>query len=779
MAEDDDVKIRDAEQALTAAKGQKAFAARRKFLRQALAATSGVALAELFPSSLSLANLQQVQCTKGQPLIPIGEITSNGTQLYGNRLQAVLRVVNSNRAVPTSVSASKQTMLRYYSGYNPYKSGQMWPPPGRTAPGPGPTFRCSIGDVVEITFLNQVDVGRYPRSAFSGQEGTETGCDQGTTNTDPKWYPQSTGDTFPNCFHASSAANVHFHGTHVSPSTTGDNVIVNVWPDPKVKESDVKAAFDAVFAQGQQGNFPQKWRDLPVSWRNAQMGPEATWPNGPDKGLVGKFDATAPYKGGRGLPANLQLWPVDYAQVQKNQWPQYYVGSYPICFKIPRYDGSPTGVKMGQAPGTHWYHSHKHGSTSINLFNGLSGAFIIEDNDPNSRYAYDGKLKAFYRGNLKQLVLFFQQITSTINLLTAGAGAAPVLVNGQFTPTITMRPGEVQLWRMINACVQRALTFQFASCNTGDPPPQFKQTAQDGVQFHPLNYQIQPLTQNNSINMAPANRIDALVQAPMKLGTYTLGPTNAPIAFIQVTGTAMQMGFPSTADFPEMPPFLNTITDAEIKRPLQPPPATCKVTQPTDIPTRIICYGWEKGRQTPFRTGAGAAPHYTIDGKQFEDNHVDQTMTLDTAEEWLIVNQTTVAHPFHIHVNPFQIVEVFDPNTMTKPVRIVVDRADADAARAKWGDSKTYVAGPRVWWDNFALPLAQKSGNQMILGPDGFAATPGYFIMRSRFVDFTGLYVQHCHILAHEDRGMMQLLQVCRDPNSQECKNQASEVKHH
>src|SRR5262249_59114605 len=194
MAEDDDVKMRDAEQALTAAKGQKAFAARRKFLRQALAASSGVVLAELLPSSLSLANLQQVQCAKGQPLIPIGEITSNGTNLYGNRLQAVLKVVNSNRMVPTSVSASKQTMLRYYAGYNPYKSGQLWPPPGRTAPGPGPTFRCSIGDVVEITFLNQVNVSAYPASAFNGQKSSETGCDRATTDTEQKRHPQTSTD---------------------------------------------------------------------------------------------------------------------------------------------------------------------------------------------------------------------------------------------------------------------------------------------------------------------------------------------------------------------------------------------------------------------------------------------------------------------------------------------------------------------------------------------------------------------------------------------------------
>ena len=75
------------------------------------------------------------------------------------------------------------------------------------------------------------------------------------------------------------------------------------------------------------------------------------------------------------------LWPVNYAAIKNGEWPEYYIGSYPYCFKIPRFLlGS--GYKMGQAPGTHWYHSHKHGSTSLNMFNGMSGALIIEDNRP-------------------------------------------------------------------------------------------------------------------------------------------------------------------------------------------------------------------------------------------------------------------------------------------------------------------------------------------------------------------------------------------------------------
>jgi len=746
MAENDDVKIQkvEANETAPASKEQKARAARRMFLRQALAVSSGIALTEMLPASLVNAASQQVQCTPGKALTTVGEIRSNGT-----KLQAVLKVVNGNRAVPTSVAANQTQMLRFYKGYNPANPSQTWPPDNSTAAGPGPTFRCNLGDDVQITFLNQVNVGNFPASMFSGDTGSDTGCDQGTTSTDPNWYPKTTGDTFPNCFHASSAANVHFHGTHVTPSTTGDNVLVNIWPNTKVKEADVQAAFNQIFSQCASGNIPHSWGDLPQSWRDYQMGPQSGWPNGPNKGVLGQYDATQPYKGGRGLPPELRLWPVNYSAINLGEWPQYYVGAYPYCFKIPRFLlGAP--YKMGQAPGTHWYHSHKHGSTSLNMFNGMSGALIIEDNTVTG---YDAKLKSFYNNNLVEMVLVFQQIDGGNNLMSSGAGsggaAPPVLVNGQYTPLINMQPGQIQLWRMINACVQRAFSVQFASCNTGDPAPVFKQTAQDGVQLAFTNY---AKSSNGAvpINMAPANRVDALVQAPAKAGLYVLGTTGAPLLFIQVGGPSVSMRFPTTEDqFPVQPPFLNDITDIEIRL------------------WRTVVYGWEKGRQGAGRNPGNAqpplvpnaAPHYTIDGKQFEDGYVNQKMLLNTAEEWTIYNQTSVAHPFHIHVNPFQIVEVFDPNTMSKPIRIV-NEADMPAAQKKYGDTKTLILGPAVWWDNFAIPIAKTTNGKVDLGPDGFASNPGYFAMRSRFVDFTGQYVQHCHILAHEDRGMMQLLEV-------------------
>jgi FtsP/CotA-like multicopper oxidase with cupredoxin domain len=59
----------------------------------------------------------------------------------------------------------------------------------------------------------------------------------------------------------------------------------------------------------------------------------------------------------------------------------------------------------------------------------------------------------------------------------------------------------------------------------------------------------------------------------------------------------------------------------------------------------------------------------------------------------------------------------------------------------------------------FAIPSGRAATDvrgKVINGADGNPIViPGYFKMRSRFVDYPGVYVLHCHILIHEDRGMM------------------------
>ena len=76
-------------------------------------------------------------------------------------------------------------------------------------------------------------------------------------------------------------------------------------------------------------------------------------------------------------------------------------------------------------------------------------------------------------------------------------------------------------------------------------------------------------------------------------------------------------------------------------------------------------------------------------------------------------------------------------------------RASSQAARTS-----------RVFPIPAGIAATDQSGNP-IKGPDGQQLiAAGYFKMRSRFVDFTGTYVIHCHILAHEDRGMMTVVEV-------------------
>jgi FtsP/CotA-like multicopper oxidase with cupredoxin domain len=773
---------------------------RRLFIDTALAATTAVAVTQAVPFAAAAAGKNPHRPAAlaapaptppagipaaSKKLVRIGEIRSSK-----RKLRAVITVRNERKLVPTgfdstntkvtyaqSAGANGQPvypMLRYFHGRNPGNSAQQWPPPNPSgvanaaAPaGPGPTLRCELDDFVEITLLNHVRTEDFGGTLDAGETGRSTGCDTvkfigGNPNLG-SGYPNN--DRFPDCLHGSSSANIHFHGTHVTPSTTGDNVLVNVRPNPKVTERDVAGPFAEIFAFTEMmRHSPQKWAQLPRKFRVDQ------------ERLLKQYDKTAPWKGGRGLPHDEALWPQNERAIEQDVWPQWYVGAYPYSFHIPKYagedrDGNPAGVTMGQSPGTHWYHSHKHGSTAINMFNGLSGALIIEDNSPSG---YDGKLKSFYAPGghaLEDVVLVFQQLLDLPNLMSTNpTGPSPTLVNGEYAPTITMKPGQTMLWRLINSCARNTVGVNFQQLGGATASIAYKQTAQDGVQLDFTNYSAAG-NASPQILMAAANRVDLLVQAPSTPGVFgfgTIGPdANAqPLMYVNVAGTAISpaMGFPQTKDqFPTQPHFLKDLDPASIRL------------------HRTIEYGWRRdprGRNLPDKSVyGGRQPEFTINGRQFQDSTIDEVMLLENVEEWLLINSTTkIAHPFHIHINPFQIIEVFDPSVYAS-LGVATPAPPPPTpfpTPALFNTKPAALTGPFVWWDTFAIPagvflpagtvdpttgkppIDPRTGQPVVLP----GILPGYFRMRTRFADFTGLYVQHCHILAHEDRGMMQLLEV-------------------
>lgn len=644
------------------------------------------------------------------------------------RLRAVMEMVDGKYRIPNVGIRS----LRQYRGADAAQPLPTPPPSGSSADaGPGPTLRARLGDQVQIAFLNKVNEDNFPRSVVRGGPPgrSSVGCDEvydSATNT--YVYPRK--DLFPNCFHGSSTANIHFHGTHTSPDGLGDNVLAQVVPDPN--QPDWTASFDRIFNSRR---IPQKWADMPVAYRVAQMR------------LLKEYDIAEEAKARRfGLPLPEPLAPQNEKRIAAGLWPQYFKGGFPNFFDIPDYDSGK--FKAGQAPGTHWYHAHKHGSTSLHIRNGLAGALIIESSQESG---YDHYIRRFYgwdKYGEHEKIFIFQQYDPTQNLERAldsgqseGRGSRQTLVNGKYKPVITMRPGEVQLWRFINGTqgnTNGGLIDGGKITETrglfGVPPksPQgfvFKQIAQDGVQFSSVNYEKQPFINTvipDGFKLAAGNRADLLVQAPQTPGLLEFKIPNpgeggeVTVFSVNVTGAPeiRDKPFPTVAEWMALPLFLRDLPN---------PAPFCAVN--------TVRFQWEPGRTGPRPNEAGDPPHFMINDKQFEEKGevVDQCMPLDGLQDWVLENWTTrIAHPFHIHINPFQIIKI------EKPTR--------DGPPETYEPKNNYI-----WQDVIAIPPA--------IITDG-KTTPGKVTIRHAFLDFPGTFVLHCHILAHEDRGMMQLVRI-------------------
>ena len=437
-----------------------------------------------------------------------------------------------------------------------------------------------------------------------------------------------------------------------------------------------------------------------------------------------------------------------------------------------------------QPEGTHWYHPHKHGSTSIQILNGMAGALIITGE-------LDAYLKTLY-GDITEQLLVLQQISSTLNLYTAGSAAPQTLVNGQVNPTITIKPGEIQRWRIINATMQQSSQIQ-----TYFPSGlEYRQIAWDGITFSPVNYKCQtlysfnptqklnpynPADPTNPANqpafscnpdpsappapvISPGNRVDYLVTVPAEttkapqgqkgrkltvrrevvggmgdlgqrkilLRDDALAPGDAepPLFTVVIAdGTAAKVEFPDPAKWPRAS-YLSNITDAEVA-----------TNPPISIKWQQFVADSDPAMAWPY--GVRAFTTFFINGKQFDSSCANVTTKLDTAAEWTISNVTKLNHPFHIHTNPVQLVEfngaTLPPAGKTEP--------------------------EPVWMDTIALPQAILSPNaapKNLTTP--ITITPVSLKLRQRYEEFTGQYVLHCHFLGHEDRGMMFSVQtVCQD----------------
>jgi FtsP/CotA-like multicopper oxidase with cupredoxin domain len=133
------------------------------------------------------------------------------------------------------------------------------------------------------------------------------------------------------------------------------------------------------------------------------------------------------------------------------------------------------------------------------------------------------------------------------------------------------------------------------------------------------------------------------------------------------------------------------------------------------------------GRQSlEFKIGGG----FQVDGKPYDPTRIDRVLPLGGVEEWTLTSFTNppVGHPFHIHVNAFQIKKI-------------LNRQGEDVVNGEPNDP-LYAGLKDVWKDTIFVK-------------------PGYrVVMRTRYQRYIGDFVLHCHILDHEDQGMMQNIRI-------------------
>jgi FtsP/CotA-like multicopper oxidase with cupredoxin domain len=456
-------------------------------------------------------------------------------------------------------------------------------------------------------------------------------------------------------------------------------------------------------------------------------------------------------------------------------------------FRIPR----------NQSPGTHWYHPHKHGSVAIQVANGMAGAFIVED----TTTGLDSIVRAL---QMREHLIAIQQVAERIGLLghQGELDHSPVLANGQYQPTIYMAPGEVQRWRIVNENTTRTTkTFEIGFQDLpGQGEPLLYDVARDGVQFAPVNYDTRDA--DTSLFMAPGQRLDVFVKAPLTPGLHYF--------------RAVHNGGASRATRGAARPGRDLAPDVDLIAATQPPGTVLfkvfvdtalsgNTTLPASLPQQLPFLSGELAMQSTnalilFTDSLNQQPSQFYLGsrwnpfQRYDDHSVfvpsDTTgtampMVLEQTQTWKIVNnsQQLINHPFHIHINPFQVNRIVYPQGKDDPFSEMYEQLNAAAA-----------AGHPIWLDvlPLPLPLSDTTITRTVTGVDSVTVdgrlvrvdstvqvdtvingipNTAYAVITQKYDDFegcpngscgppTGQFVMHCHILGHEERGMMQVLQV-------------------
>ena len=378
-------------------------------------------------------------------------------------------------------------------------------------------------------------------------------------------------------------------------------------------------------------------------------------------------------------------------------------------------------------------------------------------------------------------------------------------VNGQYDPTVTMAPGRHQIWRIANLSASLTYVLELVDDATGQLQP-MNVLALDGLVAGTGaagSTDLRVGVKLKHLLLMPASRAEVFVPnvagyaaRPMTLRTagITTGPAGDPWPRIDLAHVVMQPFSPGStpqtvsdatlaATDPAQVPLDVTLPGAvpasAVPTASQPVAATAAVptncvTLPTGDRRRITLLengSPPTGKPQPFDfgfmsevvTAAGASidSQHTIGPQGFPmaamlaPNSVEHVCPrLGTQEVWELVNATGEIHNFHLHQDKFRLSVQSDAGAPASLVS-VQDPTSLVAHYEPETQGAVPAARVDVWHDVLPVPPAQ-------LNADGSVNKPGRVFVTIPFYarQQVGDFVFHCHILEHEDGGMMAPVQV-------------------
>jgi FtsP/CotA-like multicopper oxidase with cupredoxin domain len=396
-------------------------------------------------------------------------------------------------------------------------------------------------------------------------------------------------------------------------------------------------------------------------------------------------------------------------------------------------------IPAHEPPGLYWYHPHIHGFTTAQVLGGASGALIIEGIERANPVlaGMPERVLVIRDQNLlnpdappaksEPVVpksLIDRDGDSANNGTGFGKPAKDLSINYVPVPypdyppaTLEVRPGERQLWRVVNACgityLNLAVIFQRSAQKLGI-------VAIDGVPLGTNGNADNAVEWRDHVGLPPGARVEFIVAAP---------PAGVPALLVTRTVDTGQGGendpnraLAAIVASPAARPAASTLPSEH--EPL-PPPALPWLGNVAPVRVRKLYFS-EK-LSNPADPNSATDFYLTVDGetpKPFDPASAEPNIVVrqGDVEDWIIENRSTELHAFHIHQLHFLLVDWSGVPVNEPFLRDTVN--------------VPYFNGRTLEYPSVRLR------------------------MDFRDPDTVGTFVYHCHLLEHEDGGMMGTIRV-------------------